>query len=364
MKTILANTIELLKIRNNGNSNCETMIKYCGRNTGNVCFADAMVSQLNYEDEIRCYNIGEYSEKAVFVLPASSWIGANGNVLRMIFSPLENKDVSLVVIGLGIQGSIDESTSSIVDKLSEDTISALKIMSEHSVSIGLRGEITASVLEKLGIYNYKIVGCPSFYEPFRYWGRVNDWNKDFNPEKVVCGVTPYNNYEHKILELAYEEQNDLVLQSMDDLPLTLLENQKIEKRHIDGRFPQLDIKPYELKTYIQKKGKIFYSRESWSEYLYKQDISFAWGTRFHGNMMAFSNGIPALWIIHDARTKEMVDAMKLPHLSYKQFADIKSVLELCEKCSYDDSFKKSYREMAMRYIDFLDENKVSHTFNI
>ena len=363
MKIVLANTVSPLISRDEICS-CEEMLMRCGRNTGNVCFTDAMLSQITFYEEIDCCNIAEYKEKAVFVLPASNWVNSDGWALHKVFLPLENSDVQLVVAGLGIQGDINESASDIANRLSKNTITALKILSEHSVSIGVRGEITATVLEKLGIYNCRVIGCPSFYEPFRHRKNGIDWKSDFDLNKVVCGITPGTAYIHKVLELAYKSQNTLVLQTMSDLPRTLLEGLDIEQRHIEDRFPGLKLQPHELKEYIQSKGKIFYTRKSWSEYLVEQGISFAWGSRFHGNMMAFSNGIPAVWIMHDARTKELIETMKLPYITKEKLLEIKFVEELFDICRYDDDFKESYRNLSLQYIDFLNENHVQHTFDI
>lgn len=365
MKTVLANTISTLTKRANTNVPCEKMLIYCGNNTGNVCFADALLSQLNYSDEIDSGNIADYAEEAVFVLPASNWINDNGWVLHKFFLPLQDKNVRLVVAGIGIQGEIAESASDIVSRLSQDTISALKILSEHSVSIGVRGQMTADVMEKLGIHNCRVIGCPSFYELFRRGqGECEMHSEEITMDKTVCGITPGTEDVHKVLEMAYDAKNILMLQMMTDMPLTLLEDKDITQRHIDSRFPNLKLTPAELKEYIRNSGKIFYTRKSWSEYLLKEHISFAWGTRFHGNMMAFSNGIPALWVMHDARTKELIEAMKLPYITQEELMEARSVEELVDRCRYEKEFWESYKKLSLQYVDFLNENGVEHTFTV
>ena len=237
------------------------------------------------------------------------------------FLPLRDKDVRIVAIGLGIQGKMGETAADIVSRLSEDSILALKILSEHSVSIGVRGELTASVLEQLGTYNCKVIGCPSFYEPYRS-GIEMEMNYDaIDMDRIVCGMTPGIQGAHRVLELAYTARNYLIFQAMADMPLTMVEDRDIE-----------------------------------------QKMSFAWGSRFHGNMMAFSNGIPALWVVHDARTMEMAEAMSLPHVTCEALMEIRSVEESIHRCKYDSAFWKSYKKMAQAYIEFLDENKINHVF--
>lgn len=310
-----------------------------------------------------CCDIADYNEEAVFVLPAANWISASGWAVQKVFLPLRDKNVRLAAIGLGIQGGIDETSADIVGRLSKDTILALKILSDHSVSIGVRGEMTASVLEKLGIHNCKVIGCPSFYEPYRS-GIKTEMNYDaIDMERIVCGMTPGIKGAHKVLELAYDAKNMFVLQAMVDLPLSMMENRNIDQVHVDSRFPNTRLSREEIKLYIKRYGKIFYTRKSWSEYLREQKISFAWGSRFHGNMMALSNGIPALWVVHDARTKEMTEAMSLPYITCEALMEIRSVEELIHRCKYDNAFWKSYKKMSQAYIEFLDENKINHVFN-
>lgn len=364
MKTVLVNVIRPKSEREDDSCGGVEQIRRCGQNTGNVCFVDAVSDQLDRADAVDVYKVASYGEKAVFVFPGSTWINKNNDMLKACFIPIENKDIQVAVIGLGIQGTSYETASDIVSGLQKETITALKILSEHSASIGVRGELTAEVLEKLGIHNYKIIGCPSFYEPYRKRQMKVCTDSDYSSQRVVFGMTPRagNVNEHMAIELAYREENQLILQMMSDLPLTIFENLDIEQQRIDKAFSGLKLLPCELKAYIREKGRIFYSRKSWSEYLQEEEIVFAWGSRFHGNMMAFSNGIPALWIMHDGRTKEMIEAMGLPFITYGQLEKIKSVEELIEIPQYDGEFWKRYREMARQYVVFLNENSIEHTF--
>lgn len=82
-----------------------------------------------------------------------------------MFLPLENRDIQLLVLGLGV-GNTFATISEFVNELkkNEDKIRALKILSEHSLYIGVRGSISAEILDRIGIHNHKMIGCPSFYE--------------------------------------------------------------------------------------------------------------------------------------------------------------------------------------------------------
>lgn len=360
MKTILANTIDSLERRTTEPFDCREMIRRCGANTGNVCFVDAVHEQLLVENEVGCLDIDTDEEDALFVMPAANWINKEGKVLQRIMNRLDKSDVKVLVLGLGVQMGLHQKVDEFVGKLSEGTISALKILSEHSKCIGVRGEITGEVLDKLSIHNWQVIGCPSYYEPYRKKQSLKISCP--TPDKVIYNTTPGVPYVYKLLKMAMSSKQPVCLQSMNDLPLTLTERKPIDRELLEDRYPGVDIETEEFESYLQNHGQIFYDRKTWSEYLLNNKFSFSVGTRFHGNMMAFTNGIPALWIVHDVRTKELAEAMKLPFIYFDKLADINKPEQLVELCEFDSSFTRHYQKMGEDYVAFLNLNEVCHTF--
>lgn len=278
--------------------------------------------------------------------------------------PLETKDVQLAVLGLGIQMELDDKIEEFVAGLSKNksTIRALKILSEHSKYIGVRGSITGECLDKIGIHNWKIIGCPSFYEPYRKYGKLK--MRESSLDHIVINFTPGKYGENKILEYGVENKVDIILQSMNDMPMTLWENRPIEERHLRVKFPgETGVSTEEVYTWLKQYGHMFYTRQTWSDFLIENKTSFVMGSRFHGNMMAFSNGIPALWIVHDMRTKELVDAMKLPYITYKDLQE-HSLNKLIDKCIYSENFYQMYLNMGKAYAAFLEQCGVEHCFDV
>lgn len=362
MKTVFANTIGPISGRKNALSGKDAFA-LCGGNTGNVCFVDAVNEQLAYDDEISCYKIDRYNDKAVFVLPASNWINVDGHVLRDIFLPLENIDVQLAVLGIGIQIELNASINDFIMELSKnnDTIRALKILSEHSKYIGVRGNITGECLDRLGIHNWKVIGCPSFYEPFRKNGGIEFEQSTL--DHAVIHVTPGKIGEHKILEYGMKNKKDIILQAMSDLPMVLWENKPIELRHLQQRFPGLtDYTTEDVQKYYKEFAHMFYTRKEWASFLQDRKVSFSIGSRFHGNMMAFSNGIPAMWIVHDCRTKELVEAMNLPYITYEELMR-QSLDDVVQMCEYGQAFYDNYCSMGQAYVTLLEECDIKHNFN-
>ena len=60
---------------------------------------------------------------------------------------------------------------------------------ERAVSLGVRGEFTAECLEVMGIKNYRIIGCPSFY---KHMGGILPEFKNPTSEKsvITCNNEP------------------------------------------------------------------------------------------------------------------------------------------------------------------------------
>ncbi len=360
MKMIMADTIDGIGRRQEKVSDCREMIGRCGANIGNVCFVDAISEQIRIEKEILCTRIEPENDEDLFILPASNWINENGKVLHEIFFRLAKSKVKLLVLGLGIQMGLNQKVSDFIKSLSDETITALRIMSDHSICIGIRGERTAEVLDKLSIHNWQVIGCPSFYEPYRKNQSVRLGNASC--ENICYNTRPGELREYKLMEMAVLTDSPIVLQAMSDLPLTLTEGKRIEQSVLDNRYPGSNLMAEQFENYIRKNGHIFFNRKEWSEYLVKSGVSFSVGGRFHGNMMAFSNGIPALWLVCDGRIKELVDAMRLPYIFYEELDHINEPEKFLEFLNYDKEFEKNYKKMAEGYVEFLNRNKVRHTF--
>lgn len=358
MKTVFVYTIRKKEVRENFKGGYERRIAFCGGNTGNVCFVDAMREQVDPIESLDWPQLKDYEERdAVFVLPAANWINIYGQELPDIMK-LFSKNIQVCVAGIGIQLTPEFDTpQKLVPHLSKELIASLRKLSEQSVTIGVRGELTAETLRLLGIFNYRIIGCPSFYEPYRK-NKQFSINDNLNSDRYAFNIAHHRG--DKIINLSYKENASWIMQSVYELPGTLY-GREIEERHVLKNYPGIEMKCQELADFIRGNAHIFYTRDAWSDYLI-HNISFVYGTRFHGNMMAFSNGIPALWIIHDERMAEMVKTMHLPYIRYENLARINCIEELRELCKYDDSFKKTYTDMGMEYIKFLEENSIAHTF--
>lgn len=148
----------------------------------------------------------------------------------------------------------------------------------------------------------------------------------------------------------------LLLQALDDFPKTLYEDSKLLTRHIESRYPDISVSPEEIEAYIKEYGHMFFDWDVWQEFLKKEQFTLSVGCRFHGNMMSYLAGIPTLWIVHDSRTYELCETMKLPYVNIEKATTFKECERFAENCIYNEKFYENRRKMCQIYNDFLMEN--------
>ena len=114
-----------------------------------------------------------------------------------------------------------------------------------------------------------------------------------------------------------------------------------------------------LNIFMKNHAHMFFDLQEWKEYLNTQGFTFSFGMRFHGNMLSHLCGIPSLWIVHDSRTRELVETLRLPAVDYDELGKIKYPEELVEKCDYCEMYK-NYNRLYQEYVAYLDENNIDH----
>lgn len=347
----------------NMESNVEEKVRYTGNNTGNLLFVESIKEQLGYVKET-WLRPGEISsvENASAVMPASNFIINGGDTfIEQCMEMLEGTTCPVTMAGLGAQSSKELNTpKKLVQALTPTKIKFFKMLSERAVSLGIRGEFTAQCLEEMGIHNYRIIGCPSAY---KYLDGEYKILKAPTSERVMFTTTTGNEHERKIVEMGMSARATWIMQMMTEMPEVALEGKMPNEKWMQIRFPGLTATPEEFKIFMQEHAKMFFRINDWYDYYKEQDFTFSYGSRFHGNMSALRSGIPALWIVHDSRTTELVNTLKLPNIDFETFDKIKSIEELINYCDYSE-FYKNYKQLTKEYVNFLEENNLKHKFSI
>lgn len=348
-------------------SSLENKLTSVGGNPGNLVFMEALKYELDYEKEIdiNYHNLREFSNRDVSaVMPSSNFIRhvKKDSFFKNHLDFFKKTNFPVTLAGLGAQSSNIFNTPKKLVKygLNSEQVKFFKTISERAVSIGVRGEFTAECLELLGIHNYRIIGCPSF---FRFLNGEFPDLPDPTAKNVQMTVTPGTRLKTKVLEFGIEKNNFWVMQSRNEMPQTknagstMLLSQKWKYKN----FPGMQKKASTFLDYAREKSYMFFDIQEWDNFYKEHEITFAFGTRFHGNMEAMLNGVPSLWITHDSRTRELTDMLKLPNIRLEEFRKLERIEEMFEFCDYSDT-KKNYLKLCKNYVEFLNENNLDHKF--
>jgi hypothetical protein len=82
------------------------------------------------------------------------------------------------------------------------------------------------------------------------------------------------------------------------------------------------------------------------------------GFRLHGNIMALANRVPAVYVVYDSRTRELVDYLGIPAYDITDKQPFK--LEDYSTQARFDHFNARYAAAYRRMAEFLDANGVAH----
>ncbi|SFE47229.1 polysaccharide pyruvyl transferase family protein [Nitrosomonas sp. Nm166] len=352
-----------------GNLPFEKSFEQSGKNYGNILIGNAVYSFLT-ENEIVCRSSLKSPEEAnekcdQVVIPAANFLWKNFDFGYMA-DFLEKTNLPITITGVGAQTN-DRTTTS---EIHPNTLRLMNIISERSASLGVRGYYTAEVLAAHGIHNIRVIGCPSIYT-----SRCPSVNVNTMPLKQLKTISiNFSRRVHthsfypdrmKVIEntlLKYALGYESIFIAQDEVEelsiLASIENATI-KAQIIKYFDQID--PDICIDYFRKKTKFFCNVSDWAKHIRSVDLSI--GSRFHGNLIALTNGIPALTIVHDSRTMEMCALLGVPTLHVSKIEKdnfkITDIQNAILEADYSQ-FENSYKILFKRFVKFLNENGIFH----
>lgn len=363
MKTVILNPLKKSDIDDSIINKWQTV----GGNPGNLIFFESIKKELNYSDIIFVDEYEKVDNKTVVVVPSSNFLmrGGNDSFYQGFINFFKHTDCKIVFVGLGAQSTKFLNTPERLVKYgikgNPVKMEFFKIMSQRSEYIGVRGSFTGKCLDLLGIHNYKIIGCPSM---FVWLDGVFPEIKAQSLERIHFSISPGKSfYKKNVLKVAMKYNCDWIVQSKSELVpvISLFNHSFINPKWLIRRFPGM-LGGREVIEF-SKKQKCFFSIDEWKKYYEENDITFAWGTRFHGNMAALQNGIPALWVVHDSRTKELTEFLNLPAIDIKSINMNTRVEELILFADYKKT-QGSYRKLCKNYTEFLEANSINHNYKL
>lgn len=328
----------------------EKLSHYVGGNTGNRVFVEALKEQVDYDD-LSYDSPLLRQEECTAILGGSNFISAAADSAKVLGSYacyLEKHNVHFTIAGLGAQSTkLLDTPRKLVRAMPSSSKRSLKIISEHAVTLGIRGKFTAECLEQLKIQNYRIIGCPSAFTSLD--GNIKKI-KQASLKKTVFNITTGNSRDICVFNLGRKLNSSWIMQ-MDG------------EADLGHGSPWAFYNSVRMRVYQKKKGRIFFDLGEWKAFLEKNRFTFCFGSRFHGNMCSLQCGIPALWVVHDSRTAELVETLCLPSITYDLLEKVRRPERLLGYCNYE-RFYQNYFRLTEEYVRFLDENHIRHHFKL
>lgn len=317
-----------------------------GGNTGNNAYITALMDifgseRVNYGQLDKALNEDKYD---IYLVGNLSWIVENSELPPFYydaFKKIIGRKKRFVPISVGTQ---------VYDYKSDfqyhpQTLLMLKEISDQAV-IACRGYYTAEMLNKNGIKNIEVIGCPSLYHKKDPNFKISKKSKSLGLEaKVATGITPWPNKRmnvdtiKKFFEYAIKNKIDFIEQANTKWIDLITKNDKdFSKRFFE---------------YWEKYSKIFYNITEWRKYA--RDLDFSFGGRFHGNVIPLLEGVPSLFISIDARTKEMCEYFKFPTLDILEFDPELTIDQLYQMADYSE-FNSIYQELFSKFEKYANKN--------
>ncbi len=339
-----------------------------GLNVGNLVYLYSIYRALMVDDVelvptryiIKNLDVDKINEEySAFVIPLADAIrNSYVDSFKRLTAVVNKLKIPCHIIGVGIRAPYNYIDKGITFDYDDVAYDFFKAILNKSPMIGVRGEITADYLKKIGFLpekDFTVIGCPSFYcygdeiktKPLEI---SNDMKIAFN-NNVISGEKV-----QKFLRRICSDYEDYYYfpQRIDELKTLYLGNNYKFKSKCEG-YPDTAFD----ELYLKDKVKFYLNVYDWLDKLSQMDLSI--GPRLHGNVAAILAGTPALWIAHDARMREIIDYHNLPHINHSDLNEDDTVSDILRKVDFED-ISVGHKKRFEHYVDFLNKIGVDNIF--
>lgn len=319
----------------NPNSTEEEKFKVLGKNTGNLVFREALQRLFDPINIPYAYKdlVSQFDK---IIITDLIWIKENVT-FNYLEKMLDAYSADFIPMSIGLQSKNRDMNF----HMAEETVRLLKKMQERAI-LGVRGEYTAEILQKYGIKNIQIIGCPSMY----YWNNPKFKIKAQLPEKIK-GCANFKSFSHILNQT---DKNFLTYCAERDMRFIEQTGYFTEWNAQDKNYFNL------IDGWMKRRAVLPYTLGEWCTAL--NGYNFSLGGRFHGNVVALWNGMKSLFIVSDSRTTELTDFFHLPTITFSEFDANKPLEYYYDKADYTN-FNKHYPALFKAFRDFVKKNGLS-----
>jgi len=315
-----------------------------GMNTGNAVFQFALWkmvanSKLTVEPGMTAKYIRDNAQH--ILIPAANQVNAAWD-MSWLADMLEHCNLPVTCIGLGAQAETDNDPY--LD-LKPGTVRYLKVLSERTSRIGLRGPFTQEVLEHFGVTNTVITGCPSqtinpHLKGAAIQAQLNSARQMSRPSVgYVLGTLEANTRlaERMLAQQIAPLPHQLILQTDPRLLRVIYDRQVPQDDAAYVKWVQGVMRP-DLNTcafidYFLQHAVFYSDARSWIDAMRRHDVVL--GMRIHGAVAAIQAGKLGVCVTFDSRTKELAETMGYPYLPIERIAKDQTLAQMLEHVIFD-----------------------------
>jgi hypothetical protein len=334
-------------------------------NSGNFFFQEALRRQIEHDKVIHSFDdpLDDIHTLALclanFIRPTEDF-GGQAEILE------KSRIERVIMTGGGAQAYDYEKDLAIP----KGTMRFLKVLSERSKFIGVRGYYTAELLDRNGIRNVEVTGCPSIFWHMNPGFSMPRFKEKPDGARLAIHATPSGYYRDVIAKLfafAIRHQAEYILQNEHHIvpaidPQHAPSGEALEKFRFFASYYKLGhITEAEMQEWLRNKSHIFFSIEEWVRHLKSRSLVF--GARFHGNVAALLAGVRNLTMVFDTRTREMCEYANLPYILLQDFHENTTLEELSDIADFS-AFNAGYENKYHRYVQFLENNGLRHNLKV
>lgn len=319
-------------------------------NSGNKIWMQGIISELSTNDnEIRFLKseytwdfINEYFDAIVYST-ANLIQRRYKEAIREKAEDFRKSKIPVYVISCGAQGNLGDSPREVAAGIEGEIASFLDSIYSTGGELGLRGAFTKDVLDSVMQNTAKVTGCPSLFQNGKNL-TVSNQKVDFESFRAAINGDMFL-YKGLITEKSiFMDQNTFAGELLDvdmfDWP------DEVYIKHCTKKFGTA-----KTELLLQGKIRLFMDVPEWMGFLEKQNISFSFGSRIHGNILPILGGIPALIHPIDSRTMEMAAFFNIPQ-THDIPKNMKSLYEMYLHTDYS-GFNKKFGFLYDNYNQFI-----------
>lgn len=338
-------------------------------NIGNIVFLESIASEVGADSIAKLDFIEDpksYEEKYdMLILSLANMVSSTYTMNEDFIRALEKTKIPICIFSIGIQAyEIDDLFNSDISPIA---MRILNLAKKSGTTIGLRGEITKEYLDRKGIKNTQVIGCPSLF-----YDRKIPVKRDSIPSEILLSGTFNGNWRTPLYDIyrfgvekckSYLVQNearilldkygvsesDLRSWNISSEMLSYLTNKGYDYSYYCH--PSLD--KNDLADWLINRSVYFSDFDEWLDSMSAYDMHV--GARFHGSVMTTLAGVPTLTLRGDLRVKEFVEYHKMPSMDIFDFNQGLDPIDIYRMIDYAD-YESAYDGLLDNYKRYLNSN--------